>query len=149
VEDWLGSRRVVVLLGRGPARAAAEMGSLTLKEAAGFPAESLQTAQFRHGPLELAGPELAAIVVATEPETRDLDVGLASELLGAGASALLVTDDGAGPERAMRVGIGAVGSMLAPAIAIVPVQLLAWRLAIARGRSPGAFTRASKVTTHE
>src|SRR6185312_9334755 len=31
-------------------------GALTLKEAARFPAESLQAAQFRHGPLELAGP---------------------------------------------------------------------------------------------
>jgi glucosamine--fructose-6-phosphate aminotransferase (isomerizing) len=149
VEGWLGRRSVIVLLGRGPARAAAEMGSLTLKEAAGLPAESLQTAQFRHGPLELAGPDLAAIVVATEPQTHDLDVGLAAELLSAGAAVLLVTADGDGPSGVLRVGIGSLGSMLSPAIAIVPAQLLAWRLAIERGRSPGSFTRASKVTTHE
>ena len=63
------------------------MGALTLKEAVGLPIESLQTAQFRHGPLELAGPDLAAIVIATEPETRDLDVGLAGELVALGAAA--------------------------------------------------------------
>ena len=45
-----------------------------------MPIESLQTAQFRHGPLELAGPDLAAMVIATEPETRDLDVAMAGEL---------------------------------------------------------------------
>ena len=66
---WLGDRDTAVILGRGPARAAAEMGALTLKEAVGMPIESLQTAQFRHGPLELAGPNLAAMVIATEPET--------------------------------------------------------------------------------
>ena len=67
---WLGPREDVVVLGRGPARAAAEMAALTLKEAVGLPAEAVETAQFRHGPLELAGPNLAAILIATEPETE-------------------------------------------------------------------------------
>ena len=67
--SWLGSRATSVILGRGPARAAAEMGALTIKEAVGIAVESLQTAQFRHGPLELVGPGLAAIIIATEPET--------------------------------------------------------------------------------
>jgi glucosamine--fructose-6-phosphate aminotransferase (isomerizing) len=58
--------RTLVLLARGPARAAAEMGALTLKEC-GVAAESYETAAFRHGPLELAGPALGAIVVASEP----------------------------------------------------------------------------------
>ena len=64
-----GSRtgRSLPLLGRGTARAASEMGALTLKEAARFPAESLEAAQFRHGPLELAGAGTAVAVVATEP----------------------------------------------------------------------------------
>jgi len=35
------------------------------------------------------------------------------------------------------------------AVSILPVQLLAWRLAADRGRTPGAYTRASKVTTRE
>jgi hypothetical protein len=35
------------------------------------------------------------------------------------------------------------------AISIIPVQLLAWRLAVAHGRSLGIYTRASKVTTRE
>ena len=69
-----------MILGRGPARAAAEMGALTLKEAVGIAVESLETAQFRHGPLELVGPDLAAMVIATEPETGDLDLRLAAEL---------------------------------------------------------------------
>ena len=36
---------------------------------------------------------------------------------------------------------------IAPAVSVVPVQLLARELAILRGREPGAYVRASKVTT--
>ncbi|MEO8423758.1 MAG: SIS domain-containing protein [Actinomycetota bacterium] len=146
---WLGDRSNSVILGRGPARAAAEMGALTLKEAVGMPIESLQTAQFRHGPLELGGPDLAAMVIATEPETRDLDVGLTGELVALGASAVVVVEEGDVPEGVMRIDIGAQDRMLAPAVSVLPAQLLAWKLAVQLGRPPGSYVRASKVTTRE
>ncbi len=146
---WADGRETIVLLGRGPARAAAEMGALTLKEAVGAQAESLETAQFRHGPLELVGPGLAAILVATERETLDLDFGLAAELLDARAAVLLVTRDADAPSGAVGIRIGEVDRLLAPAVSLVPVQLLARRLALRGGREPGGYLRASKVTTRE
>jgi glucosamine--fructose-6-phosphate aminotransferase (isomerizing) len=147
--ERLAGRAAAVILGRGPARAAAEMGALTLKEAVGMPIESLQTGQFRHGPLELAGPDLAAIVIATEPETLQLDLGLAAELVAAGAAVLAVTAGTPGVNGALVVDIGELRGPLAPAVSIVPAQLLAWRLASLRGRRPGSYERASKVTTVE
>jgi glutamine---fructose-6-phosphate transaminase (isomerizing) len=140
---WLGPREDVVVLGRGPARAAAEMAALTLKEAVGLPAEALETAQFRHGPLELAGPNLAAIVIATEPETESLDRSLARELREAGVAVLEITR-GEGS-----FGIGAIDRSIAPAVSIVPIQLLAHRLAIVHGREPGLYVHAAKVTIRE
>jgi glucosamine--fructose-6-phosphate aminotransferase (isomerizing) len=140
---------VLTLLGRGCARAAAEMGALTLKEAARLPAESLQAAQFRHGPLELAGPGLAVLMFATEARTRDIDLRLAGELAAAGSAVLVVSEAGEAPQGARGLAIGPVSDGLAPAVAILPAQLLAWRLAAERGRRPGEFTRASKVTTVE
>jgi glutamine---fructose-6-phosphate transaminase (isomerizing) len=155
---WLDDRTTLVILGRGPARAAAEMGALTIKEAVGMPVESLETAQFRHGPLELAGSGLAAIVIATEPETAELDASLGRELADAGAGVLLVTASG-GPgkpgaanatvEVVTHLDVGPVDRMLAPAVSVVPAQLLAWRLSVLRGRAPGAYYRAAKVTTRE
>lgn len=146
---WLGERDAAVILGRGPARAAAEMGALTIKEAVGMPVESLQTAQFRHGPLELAGPGLAAMLIATEPETIALDLGLARELVNTGASVCLVTEQEAALEGTTCLEIGTLDSAVRPAASILPAQLLAWRLSTLRGREPGAYHRASKVTTHE
>jgi glucosamine--fructose-6-phosphate aminotransferase (isomerizing) len=147
--EWHGDRATTVILGRGGARAAAEMGALTLKEAVGLPVESLQTAQFRHGPLELAGPELAAMVIATEPETVELDLGLVRELLSLRASVLAITTEDTAAPYAMQVPIGALDRLVAPAVAILPAQLLAWKLATIRGRRPGTYVHASKVTRHE
>ena len=147
--EWLGDRQTVTVLGRGCARAAAEMGALTLKEAARLPAESMQSAQFRHGPLELAGPDLAAIVVATEERTRHLDLALAAELAAAGSAVLAVTQDGDEPVGVRPFAIGPLCPAIAPAVAILPVQLLAWRLAVLRGRTPDELALAAKVTVRE
>jgi glucosamine--fructose-6-phosphate aminotransferase (isomerizing) len=147
--EWLDDRPVLTLLARGGARAAAEMGALTLKEAARFPAESLQAAQFRHGPLELAGPEMAAIVFSTSAATRSLEVGMAEELRDAGSRVLVVGPVDAIPPGGAGIALGPLTECLAPAVAVIPVQLLAWSLARARGLDPGGYTRATKVTERE
>ena len=116
-----------MVLGRGPARAAAEMAALTLKEAVGMPAEALETAQFRHGPLELAGPNLAAVVIATEPETEPGHVARAG---ASGGRRRRARDHRAGRGSLRRIGAIGIASV-APAVSLVPIQLLAHRLAIA------------------
>jgi len=152
---WFDERPTVVMLGRGGARAASEVGALVLKEAARVPAEALESAQFRHGPLELAGPGLAAAVVATEPATRMLDRSLAAELARAGASVLVIDAPPPGepdepvPGAAATIVIGGLDRRLAPAVAAVPFQLLAWRIAVDRGLRPGMLEIAEKVTTRE
>ena len=140
-------RRLVALVGRGSARAAAEMGALTLKEC-GIVAEGFEAAAFRHGPFELAGPDLGAIVVATEPSTRSLELRLAADLAEAGSAVAVLTDDpGAADEHG--VVLPHADALLSPAVSMVPVQLAAHRLALEAGREPGAYTVASKVTTRE
>ncbi|HEX6331383.1 MAG TPA: SIS domain-containing protein [Actinomycetota bacterium] len=146
--EWHAGREVMALIGRGPARAATEMGALVLKES-GVMAESFEAGAFRHGPMELSGPEMTAIVMATEPETRRLDLGLSADLVGTGANVLVVTPDGEAPKGARSVATGYLDRALLSAVSIVPVQLLAWRLAQTRGRRPGEYMRTSKVTTRE
>lgn len=146
---WLGDRPSLVIVSRGHGRPAAEMGALTLKEAARFGAESLQTAQFRHGPLELASAALAAMVIAVEPATLAYDLELAAELVAAGAAVMVVSAAGEGPAGALTVATGTLSPGLISAAAIVPAQLLAWRMAVDRGYDPGTYAVANKVTTRE
>lgn len=145
---WLGDARPIIVVGRGAAKGAADMAALLLKETGTF-AESLTSAAFRHGPFELAGRDLAVVVIATEPGTRALDLGLARDLVDAGASVLVITPDGEALDGSYAVRIGYDERLLSPLVSVVPLQLLAWRLAARRGRVPGEFTRASKVTTRE
>jgi glucosamine--fructose-6-phosphate aminotransferase (isomerizing) len=149
LREWLGERPILTLLARGAGRAASEMGALTLKEAARFPAEAMESAQFRHGPLELAGRDSAVMLMATEPATREVDSRLADDLVKAGAAVMQISCEGAPPPGAEGISLGPVDRLLAAAPAIVPVQLLAWRLAVDRGFDPGTYTRGAKITMHE
>jgi hypothetical protein len=87
--------------------------------------------------------------MATEPETRRLDLGLAADLVESGANVMVVTPDGEAPKGARAVATGYLDRALMSAVSIIPVQLLAWRLAAGHGRIPGSYTRASKVTKRE
>ncbi|MEI8332308.1 MAG: SIS domain-containing protein [Chloroflexota bacterium] len=140
---------LVSLSGIVRALAGAKMGALLLAEAVGLAAASHETGDFRHGPLELAGPGLAVALLALEDATLDLDLALADELAGAGSPLLVVSRDGVGPAEAIRVATGPLDRMVAPAVALVPLQLLAWRLAVRAGRTPGEMLRGSKVTRCE
>jgi glutamine---fructose-6-phosphate transaminase (isomerizing) len=150
LEAWLGSRDRMVVLGRGTGLAAAEAGALILKEAARIPAEALGTGQFRHGPLELAGPDLAVSILATEPETRDLDLRLAAELAEAGGAVSVIGEaTSAMPAGILPLDVPPVSRALAPALSVIPLQLLAWRTSVRSGLAPGRLHIAAKVTTHE
>jgi glutamine---fructose-6-phosphate transaminase (isomerizing) len=149
VTGWAGGRRTLVTVGRGVGRAASDMASLTLKEVAGVAAESMITADFRHGPLELVGPDLAIAFICVERETDAIDRAFAAEL-GRGPTSVLVVEESAGAPAGVRsIVIEPVAGSLAPAVAVVPFQLLARELAIAAGRRPGDFRHASKITTTE
>jgi glucosamine--fructose-6-phosphate aminotransferase (isomerizing) len=169
----LAGRAHRVILGRGTARAAADVGALTLKEAAAFGCEAQDPAAFRHGPLELAGPQLGVVIVALDPATAPLDAALGAEIAAAGGGLVLIGPTAVSPGVATAVPGGAVTSaptgvaaipipagvttvpipavdpLLAPALALAPLQLLAHRLAVRAGRRPGVFVRAAKVTTRE
>jgi fructoselysine-6-P-deglycase FrlB-like protein len=72
---------------------------------------------------------------------------MARELRELGAAVLVI--DGEDGGEGLTVGIGRLDRLVSPAVAIVPVQLLAWRLAGESGRPPGTYVHATKVTTVE
>ena len=146
---WATARPHLVILGRGTARATADMAALTVKEVAGASAEALVAADFRHGPLELIDPSLAVAFVTLEVATDEIDRSFAAELSTGPASVVVVGREPCSVGAASSIAVGPVDRRLAPAVAMIPFQLLARELAIERGRRPGEFKQASKVTTRE
>ncbi len=149
--------RHIVFLGRGSSLATAACGALILGEAAKAPAFSMSAGEFRHGPLELCGPDLTAVLFAGPPETRPLNRRLLADLASYGAKAVWVDDnaspwkgEGAGAEKGTALlpmpqtrGLGL------PLAEMLPVQMLALHLCVQNGIVPGKMKFIGKVTLKE
>lgn len=145
IGEMLGFPKRLVLLGRGTSLAAVYTGALILGEAAKYSAVPFQAGEFRHGPLELATPDLSALIFAGPPETRQLNANLLKDLRGFGSAAFWV-----GPEsQEWQVEIPDVPVVGVPLVEILPLQLLSIHLAQQIGVEPGHFFRSGKVTLAE
>ncbi|MCC6628040.1 MAG: SIS domain-containing protein [Chloroflexi bacterium] len=147
----VGAATPLYVLGRGASLATAGTGALTIKEAARRPAEGLSAAQFRHGPLEMIGPGMGALLLAPAGPTRSLILRLAAEMAGYGAATVVI-----GPPEPATAAAGVtwvstppLDPWLAPIAEIVPLQILSHRLARDAGHEPGRFDRMGKVTRVE
>jgi glucosamine--fructose-6-phosphate aminotransferase (isomerizing) len=143
--DWLAPVRHIFLAGRGASLASACEGGLVLKEAAHFPAEGMGCAEFRHGPLDMAGEGILVCVFAGEPRTAALNRRLAQDVEAAGGmSAWIGPDSAPAPFR-----IPEVSPEARPLLEILPVQMISLALSARAGREPGRFARLGKVTAEE
>ena len=133
-------------VGRGASYATALAGSLLYKETARVPADALSSAQFRHGPLEIAGPGHRAVICAGPGATFAHDLRLADELHACGSDVWFV-----GPMSSSRryPTVALPHLAFAPLAEIIPLQLAARQLALALGLQPGEFARIGKVTDSE
>ncbi len=136
----------VVFIGTRDDGATALYAGLITKEAAKIAAEGFIGGQFRHGPLELAGPGLAAILFgARADDAASLITGLAADLSATGADVTLVGDLTMPGTRTIAIPRGTTLTELAAGAVVA--QHIAVRIARARGIEPGAFAYGQKVTT--
>ncbi len=137
--------RDLFILGRGASLAAAGTGGLITKESAHFHSEGMSAAAFRHGPFEMLGPSVYALVFAGDAATAKLNAGLVRDIVEAGGRAALVSEDA---ERAV-FRLPRASAALRPILEILPVEMFTLALAALAGREAGKFERATKVTTTE
>ena len=135
----------LVFVGFGDQAATALYAGLITKEAAKIPAEGYIGGQFRHGPLELAGPGLTAVLFGGDASARASLRQLGGELAASGSTVLTVGD--LGVAAAAELPASAECSSAQLALGAITAQYLAVALAKAKGITPGAFSYGSKVTT--
>ena len=68
-QERMADAHSIVLVGRGSASVAARQGALILQEMTRIPCSGISGGQFRHGPLEAAGPHVALVIFG--PERKD------------------------------------------------------------------------------
>jgi glucosamine--fructose-6-phosphate aminotransferase (isomerizing) len=144
----LAGMQSCTVLGRGFEYATAREWALKLKELAYVLADPYSAADFQHGPIALVEPRSAVLIVAPSGRGAADIAALAPRLASYGADLLVVSD---------RPEIRALGrhslalpeglpEWLMPIVSIVPAQLFALHLAIARGLDPERPRHLTKVT---
>jgi glutamine---fructose-6-phosphate transaminase (isomerizing) len=119
---------------------------LITKEAAKVPADGYIGGQFRHGPLELAGPGLTAVLFGgTTADDNESLRRLAEDLVSSGSTVVLVGGSSIPGISHIEVPISHSTAQLAHGALVA--QHLAVGVARARGITPGSFLYGSKVTT--
>lgn len=131
------------LVGAGEDATTALTGALILKEAAKVPAEGYLGGAFRHGPLELAGPGLTALLFGSAGEDATLGM-LARDLAATGSSVVSISPRAL--EGAAHIAVPAGPAVSRLAHAMVVVQHFSVALARAGGHVPGAFRYGQKIT---
>lgn len=136
------------IVGRGYNYATSFELALKLKELTYVMAIAYSSADFRHGPIATVESGSPVALVMPRGETFDDMLDLADELRRRDAELLVISDD----ERALARAhtpmpmAGDLPEWLSPITAIVPGQLLALNLALAKGVDPDAPRGLQKVT---
>jgi glucosamine--fructose-6-phosphate aminotransferase (isomerizing) len=142
------SRTHGVALGRGYAYATAREWSLKLQELAQLLVQPYSTADFEHGPLALAEPGFAVLAVAPTGVALEGQLEVLDRLRHEFGARLLVISD-ADAVLALDEGLplpANIPGWLSPVVEIIPGQLYAYHLTVARGLDPDRPRTIAKVT---
>ena len=141
-------RTSCVVLGRGYGYATAREWALKLQEMAQLLAVPYSTADFEHGPMALAERGFAVLAVAPSGPPLDAQMDVLEQLRDVHGAQVLVLSDSAAA-RSIDRGLtlpADVPGWLSPVVDIIPGQLYAYHLTVARGLDPDRPRTISKVT---
>jgi glutamine---fructose-6-phosphate transaminase (isomerizing) len=149
----VAAARDVLYLGRGPDYPMALEGALKLKEISYIHAEGYAAGEMKHGPIALIDDSVPVIVIAPSGPLFEKTVSNMQEVAARGGRIVLISD-AAGIAKA---GEGAVATiempdchpLIQPLVYAVPVQLLAYHVAVAKGTDVDQPRNLAKSVTVE
>ncbi len=139
-------------IGRGLDYAVAMEGSLKLKEISYLHSEALAAGELKHGTLALVTPETPVFALVTQRAVFEKTVSNIQEVRARGAEVIAVAfEDDRDIERYADtvLRIPSVDEILAPALAIIPLQLFAYHVAVLRGHDVDQPRNLAKSVTVE
>jgi glucosamine--fructose-6-phosphate aminotransferase (isomerizing) len=139
-------------LGRGILYPIALEGALKLKEISYLHAEGYPAGEMKHGPIALLDEGFPVVAVASNGPVREKLVSNLMEARARGATILAVTEEGA--DEVSRVAdlvlpVPAVHPLLQPVVTVVPLQLLAYNVAVECGHDVDQPRNLAKSVTVE
>lgn len=143
----------VLYLGRGSSYPIALEGALKLKEISYIHAEGYAAGEMKHGPIALIDEGVPVVVVAPTDELFDKTISNMQEVLARGGKVVFFGDkDGVGTVKdrsAAAIVLPTVDPFVAPILYAIPVQLLAYHTAVAKGTDVDQPRNLAKSVTVE
>ncbi len=139
-------------LGRHVGLPIALEGALKLKEISYIATDAYPAGEMKHGPIALLDENTPVVVVATESPVLDKVVSNIQEVRARGARVIAVAtegDDRIGEHADEVIRIPETDWMLAPLLAVIPLQLLAYNIARLRGLNVDQPRNLAKTVTVE
>ena len=127
-------------------------GALKLKEVSYIPTDAYAAGEMKHGPIALLDQRTPVVCVATDAPVLEKMLSNVSEVRARGAHVLAVATEGSleVAEHAESVfWVPRTDWILQPILAVVPLQLLAYRIARARGLNVDQPRNLAKTVTVE
>ena len=141
-----------LFLGRGPHYPIALEGALKLKEISYIHAEAYPAGELKHGPLALVTDQMPVVVVAPNDALLDKLKSNLQEVRARGGELYVMTDAGTAIESSEGVHVIRLPEhygLLSPIAHVVPLQLLAYHTAVARGTDVDKPRNLAKSVTVE
>ena len=129
-------KRNFLYLGRGYNYPVALEGALKLKEISYIHAEGYPAAEMKHGPIALIDDDMPVVVIATHDSTYDKIVNNIQEVKARRGRVIAVVSEGDTDLQDMvdyTIPVPHTINFLQPIITIIPLQLLAYHIAVMRG----------------
>jgi glucosamine--fructose-6-phosphate aminotransferase (isomerizing) len=152
VAKSLMDKHHALFLGRGLQYPVAKEGALKLKEISYIHAEAYPAGELKHGPLALVDEKMPVIAVAPNDELLGKLKGNLAEVSARGGKLFVFADESAGFENDHNckvVNMPSVPDILSPIIYTIPLQLLAYHVAIFKGTDVDHPRNLAKSVTVE
>ena len=153
VAQTLTKAKDVLFLGRGRYFPLALEGALKLKEVSYIHAEGYAAGELKHGPIALIEQDLPIVVVAPYDDLFEKTLSNVEEVRARGGRIILVSDDKgiklAGNRADHVIRLPDADEIAMPILAAIPMQLLAYFVAVAKGTDVDQPRNLAKSVTVE
>ena len=139
-------------LGRGVNFPIALEGALKLKEISYIHAEGYPAAEMKHGPIALIDPQMPVVVIATKDGSYDKIVGNVQEVRARDGKIISIVTEGDTEIAALSdhvITIPDTMNFWMPLLSVIPLQLLAYHIAVIRGEDVDQPRNLAKAVTVE
>jgi len=146
------SREFFLYLGRHVGLPVALEGALKLKEISYIPTDAYAAGEMKHGPIALLDESTPVVCIATDSPILDKVVSNVQEVRARGAHVIAIASEGnieIGEHAEEVIRIPAMDWMLQPLLAVIPLQVLAYKIARLRGLNVDQPRNLAKTVTVE